>query len=90
MADAANVNDLLEGHVILDLECLDRLYLNAYVPNLQVSGQVVTFLCKHLGNPVPSPTLFNKIGTAFRRAMVTFAEDNDIPLASARVIAKRT
>ncbi|CAA9212195.1 MAG: FIG00662268: hypothetical protein [uncultured Acidimicrobiales bacterium] len=80
MADVANVNDLLEGHVTLDLECLDRVYLNAYVPNLQVSGQVVTFLCEHLGNPVPSPTLFNKIGTAFRRAMVTFADDNDIPM----------
>lgn len=80
MADVANVNDLLEGHVTLDLECLDRVYLNAYVPNLQVSGQVVTFLCEHLGNPVPSPTLFNKIGTVFRRAMVAFAEDNDIPM----------
>jgi hypothetical protein len=80
VADVANVNDLLDGHVTLDLECLDRVYLNAYVPNLQVSGQVVTFLCEHLGHPVPSPTLFNKIGTAFRRAMVTFAEDNDIPM----------
>jgi hypothetical protein len=38
MADPVNVNDLLDGHVALDLECLDRVYLNAYVPNLQVSG----------------------------------------------------
>ncbi len=29
MAAACNVNDLLEGHVTLDLECLDRIYLNA-------------------------------------------------------------
>jgi hypothetical protein len=43
MAEPVNVNDLLDGHVALDLECLDRVYLNAYVPNLQVSGQVVTF-----------------------------------------------
>ncbi|HEY5978471.1 MAG TPA: tyrosine-type recombinase/integrase [Microlunatus sp.] len=28
----------------LDLECLDRIYLNGYVPNLQVGGQVVQFL----------------------------------------------
>src|SRR4051812_47597531 len=80
MAGATSINDLLEGHVTLDLECLDRVYLNAYVPNLQVSGQVVTFLCQHLGNPVPSPALFNKIGSAFRRAMVSFAEDHDIPM----------
>jgi hypothetical protein len=31
----------LEGHVAPDIECLDRLYLNAYVPNLQVGGQVI-------------------------------------------------
>jgi len=35
------VNDVLDGHVALDLECLDRIYLNAYVPNLQVDGQIV-------------------------------------------------
>jgi hypothetical protein len=37
----------------LDLECLDRVYLNAYVPNLQVGGQVVSFLTAHLGYPIP-------------------------------------
>jgi hypothetical protein len=80
VAEPMNVNDLLEGHVALDLECLDRVYLNAYVPNLQVSGQVVTFLTEHLGNPVPSPALFGKIGTAFRKAVAAFAQANDIPV----------
>jgi hypothetical protein len=80
MAGVPNVNDLLEGHVTLDLQCLDRIYLNAYVPNLQVGGQVVTFLTQHLGNPIPSPALFNRIGTRFRQAMVAFAKANDIPL----------
>ena len=80
MDKPANVNDLLQGHVVLDLECLDRVYLNAYVPNLQVGGQVVTFLCEHLGNPVPSPALFNKIGARFRQAVADFAAANDIPV----------
>jgi hypothetical protein len=74
------INDLLDGHVGLDIECLDRIYLNGYVPNLQVSGQVVTFLCEQLEAKVPSPALFNKIGLAFRRAALAFAEDNGIPL----------
>ena len=26
------VNDLLDGHVALDIQCLDRIYLNAYIP----------------------------------------------------------
>jgi hypothetical protein len=65
VAEVTNVNDLLADHVTLEIECLDRVYLNAYVPNLQVSGQVVTFLCEHRGAKVPSPALFNKIGLAF-------------------------
>ena len=55
-----NINDVLDGHVGLDLTCIDRLYLNAYVPNLQVGGQVVTFLTAHLGFPIPSPALLRE------------------------------
>jgi hypothetical protein len=80
MATVVTVNDVLDGHVALDIECLDRIYLNAYVPNLQVGGQVVTFLTQHLGNPIPSPAIFEKIGTAFRTAVSRFAEDDHIPV----------
>ena len=45
------VNDLLNGHAVLDIECLDRVYLNAYVPILQSSGQVVAFMTRHLPSP---------------------------------------
>jgi hypothetical protein len=47
------VNDVLEGHVALDVECLDRIYLNAYVPILQTSAQVAAFLTRHLGSHFP-------------------------------------
>jgi hypothetical protein len=77
MVTAAQV---LDGHVTLDLECLDRIYLNGYVPNLQVGGQVVTFLTQHLGNPIPSPALFNPIGERFRAAVGRFATANGIPV----------
>jgi hypothetical protein len=80
MAKPVTVNDVLDGDVALDLECLDRIYLNAYVPNLQVGGQVVSFLTAHLGNPIPSPAIFDKIGTAFRGAVGRFAEDEHIPV----------
>lgn len=39
MTTVVNVNDLLDGHVVLDLDCLDRIYLNAYVPSLQTPGR---------------------------------------------------
>jgi hypothetical protein len=77
---AVTVNDVLDGHVSLDVECLDRIYLNGYVPNLQVGGQVVSFMTAHLGMPVPSPAILEKIGTAFRRLVTRFAEDEHIPV----------
>jgi hypothetical protein len=42
------------------------IYLNGYVANLQVSGQVVSFLTRHLGYPIAPPALLEKIGTRFR------------------------
>jgi hypothetical protein len=50
------------------------------VPNLQVGGQVVSFMTAHLGNPIPSPAIMEKIGTAFRTAVDRFAADKHIPV----------
>jgi len=79
VARVITVNDVLDGHVALDIECLDRIYLNAYVPILQTSSQVVAFLSGHLGFPFPSPALFRQMGDRFRRSVMAFAEANDIP-----------
>src|SRR6266567_2417424 len=78
MTRVLTVNDVLDGHVVLDIECLDRVYLNAYVPILQSSGQVVAFMTQHLGMPIPSPALMEKISTRFRRAVQSFATANGI------------
>jgi hypothetical protein len=80
MTSVVNINDVLEGHVRLEVDCVDRLLLNAYVPNLQVSGQVVTFLTGHLGFPIPSPALLEKIGNRFRREVKAFAHDRRVPI----------
>jgi hypothetical protein len=80
MASVANINDVLEGHVALEIECVDRLYLNAYVPNLQVGGQVVRFLCEHLGKEIPSPALLGPIGNRFRAEVKRFAAGREIPI----------
>jgi hypothetical protein len=49
----------------VQIDCLDRIYCNAYVPNLQVSGQVATFLTQHLHAPIASPALLGRIGERF-------------------------
>jgi hypothetical protein len=79
-AGTPTISQVLDGHVTLEVECLDRIYLNAYVPVLQVGGQVVSFLVGHLGNPIPSPALFNPIGERFRAGVARFAKTHGIPV----------
>ena len=66
VSGSMNLSDVPQGQVGLDVACLDRIYLNGYVPNLQVAGQVVQFLTGHLDNPIPSPALMERIGNRFR------------------------
>ena len=67
------VAELLDGHVSLELESLDRLYLNGYVPMLQTGGQVVRFLQQQRGGKVCSPALLGQNGDAFKAAVDRFA-----------------
>ncbi len=65
---------------MLDVECLDRIYLNGYVPNLQVGGQVASFMTAHLKLSIPSPAIMEKMGTRFRSAVRNFATAHQIPV----------
>jgi hypothetical protein len=80
METVTNINDVLDGHVALEVECVDRLYLNAYFPNLQVGAQVDRFCREHLGMPISSPAVIEKIGNRFRRDVSAFARDHDVPV----------
>ena len=89
MASAANINDVLDGHVALEVQCVDRLYLNAYVPNLQVGGQVVRFITQHLGQPIPSAAVLGAIGNRFRNEVKRFADAHEIPILSSGSLTGR-
>jgi hypothetical protein len=89
MAGVVTVPELLDGHTALDIECLDRIYLNGYVPMLQVGGQVITFLHGHLGMKIASPAVLEQIGTRFRQAVARFAESNDIPMVKFKKGARK-
>lgn len=78
------VNDVLVGHTVLDLSCLDRLYLSGFVQKLQTPGGVVYFLHEHRGLPIASPAVFEQISTRFRDGMRRFAVDNHIPVVRFR------
>ena len=79
-AGVVNINDVLDGHLALEVECVDRLLLNAYVPNLQVGGQVARFITGHLGKPIASAAVLGAIGNRFRRDVKRFADAQQIPI----------
>src|SRR5436190_19153441 len=74
------IAEVLDGHVTLTVDCLDRLYLNGYVPTLQTSGYLVTFLTKHRGAPIPSPKLLEQMTMRFVRDVRAFAQQEGVPL----------
>ena len=76
----ASVPELLNGHVTLEVECLDRLYLNGYIGPLATSGGLVTFMREQLGKPVPSPVVLGQITEKFREAVKMLAENEGIPI----------
>jgi hypothetical protein len=49
-----NVAEIFTNHVTFELEAIDRMYLNAYVPSLQTGGGFVYFVKSQLGARVPS------------------------------------
>jgi hypothetical protein len=89
MSHVVTVPELLDGHTVLDIECLDRIYLNGYVPVLQAGGQVIAFLHGHLGMRIASPAVLEQIGTRFRQAVARFAEMNDIPMVKFKKGARK-
>jgi hypothetical protein len=72
--------DMVAGHVVLDISCLDRLYLTGYVAGFQAPGGVIYFLHDHLGKPIASPALFEPIGEKFRREIRDWAQASGIPV----------
>jgi len=57
--------EVLAEHVTLEVECIDRMYLNVYVPKLQFVGGVVFFLRQHRGQPFASSALLEPISRDF-------------------------
>ena len=75
-----NIDRIIRDHVSLATTCIDRLYLNGYVPTLQTAGQLCTSRREHLGNPLPSPALFRPLHDRFVGEVTAFAERAAIPL----------
>jgi hypothetical protein len=72
VAMTPNITDIIRHHVSLEVRCLDRLYLHAYMPKLQTSGGLCYFLRNYLRHPIPSPALFQPMHDRFVKAVEQF------------------
>ncbi len=75
-----NISDIIRHHVALEVRCIDRVYLHAYMPKLQTSGGLCYFLHDYLGHPVPSPALLKPRHDHFIAAVRAFAERHRTPI----------
>ena len=63
------VAEVVAEHVVFEVECIDRMYCNVYVPQLQYAAGIVGYLHHQLGLPVASTAPLGKITDAFSAAM---------------------
>lgn len=75
MADYAT---LLRDHVSLEVRCVDRFFLQGYIPKLQSGGMVCKFLRWQRHFPIPSSAAFGKIGDAYVKDIQAFAKANGL------------
>jgi len=80
MTVARSAAEVLRDPVTFELESIDRMYLNGYVPLLQTAAGVAYFLRERLGYRFPSTALLAPITEAFVRGIKDFIESNGVPL----------
>jgi hypothetical protein len=75
-----SVADVLKQHVTLEVEGIDRMYLNVYQPRLQTDRGVAAFFRFHRGETFASSALMNPMSQSFIAAVDRFVTDHRIPL----------
>ena len=75
-----NVAEILQDHVTFELEAIDRMYLNAYVPSLQTGGGFVYFVKTQLRAVVPSTMMVAPMSERFVAAIERFVSTQGIDL----------
>jgi len=74
-----SVADVLSDHVTFELESIDRLYCNLYVPQLQRAEGIVGFIRGHLGQPIASTAVIAPMSRDFVSRLRGFADQRGIP-----------
>ena len=71
---------LQKEHVVLELECIDRMYLNAYVPKLTSEGGIAAFCRGYLGHRFASTKQAVAMTQAFVKSIEAFLQREGLEL----------
>jgi hypothetical protein len=77
-----SVAEILHDHVTFELDAIDRMYLNAYVPSLQTGAGFVYFVKTQLGVRVPSTVMVAPMSQRFVDAIEQFAATAGVDLVT--------
>ncbi len=81
---AQSVAEIINRHVKLTVEGIDRMYLNIYVPGLQYEQGIVRFFREHRGQPLPSAALMSPMTRRFVAKLEDFVARHGIALVQFR------
>ena len=74
------VAEVLKKHVVFELECIDRMYLNVMVPRLQREQEVAAFFRFHRGHRFASSALMEPISKDFVARMQQYVQQHQVPV----------
>ena len=80
MSIPRSVAEVIRDHVTLEVEGIDRLYLNVYQPKLQTEKQAACFFRFHRGQPVASSSLMGLMTNDFLSRVEAFIQEQQIPV----------
>jgi hypothetical protein len=80
VSQSTSVATILREHVTLEIESIDRLYLNVYVPLVQSAAGVAHFFRRHRGATFAAAPLMDAMTKAFIAAIERFAAREGVPL----------
>ena len=82
MTVARTAGDVLSQHVEFEVECIDRMYLNVWVPRLAYGGGVQGFFVGHRGHHYASTALMDPMTKAFVAGIHGFVAARGLELVS--------
>ena len=79
MSVPRTVAEVIRDHVTLEVEGIDRMYLNVYQPKLQSERGVASFFRHHRGHLFASSALMHPITQDFIRQIEAYVQRSCLP-----------